>query len=515
MNDAGPGAPRRWMTGAQRLAARGRDEFRARTDPKSLGGQVVLNSGWLIGERLLRMGLAFIVTIWVIRYLGDEDYGILAYALSVTMLVDVVATMGMRSIVVRELVEEPDREHEIIGTAVGVRIVSAVLAAAIIVGAGWAVAAGSEAFPVLVVLSVSLPFSALGSLDLTFQAYFQSQYAVAARIGGLAVASALRVGLLVAGAPLIAFAIASAIELAGIGLAFALMYAWKRHGLLALRFDRHRARHLIVVSWPFFMSALAASVYLKVDQVMLHSFTTSAEVGQYAAAARLSEVWYFIPIAMASSLLPMLVIRRREDPRLYRSNLQRAYDINAWMAISLSFGITLLAVPGVAILYGSGFSETADILRIHTWAAPFIFMGTVLGRALIAEDRRKFELSRHASGAVLNVALNLVLMPMYGGVGAAFATVASYAFASYFVLALSSPGRFHLRLMTRALLWPWRLLRGRRSSPDASGGHDFGGRPPRRSGPGGPPSRHARSDDDLASTAGGQRRGRTDQRRQR
>ncbi|MCB9491229.1 MAG: flippase [Dehalococcoidia bacterium] len=502
--------PRRWTTRARRLAARAHGEVRARTDPKSLGGQVVLNSGWLIGERLLRMVLAFIVTIWVIRYLGDEDYGVLAYALSVTMLVDVVATMGMRSVVVRELVEDPEREPEILGSAVGARVLGAVVSAVLIIGIGWFVAAGSKSFPVLVVLSLSLPFSALGSLDLAFQAYLQSQYAVAARIGGLAFASVLRIVLLLLGAPLIAFAIASAVELTGIGLAFATMYAWKRGRLFALRFNPRRAWHLMTVSWPFFMSALAASIYLKVDQVMLHGFTTSSQVGQYAAAARLSEVWYFIPIAMASSLLPMLVIRRREDPAQYQKNLQHAYDINAWMAISLSVGITLFAVPGVAILYGGGFHDTAEILRIHTWAAPFIFMGTVLGRALIAEDRRKFELSRHASGALLNVLLNLVLIPRYEGIGAAVATVISYAFASYVACVFNERGRFHLRLMTRALVWPVRLARGRRSSGPPGGSED---RRPRRPEPGGAPSNHAHSgDDDLGSTRSTHPRSRAERR---
>jgi O-antigen/teichoic acid export membrane protein len=249
------------------------------------------------------------------------------------------------------------------------------------------------------------------------------------------------------------------------------MYWWKRASLLSLRFRGRLALRLIGMSWPFLLSALAASVYLKVDQVMLHAFSNSREVGQYAAAARISEVWYFIPVAAASSLLPMLVKRRREDPKLYRSNLQRAFDVNAWMAIALSLGITILAVPGVALLYGSDYEGTADILRVHTWAAPFIFMGTVLGRALIAEDLRKFEISRHTAGAVLNVGLNFILIPRFGGMGAAIATVASYAFASYFACVFYAPGRIHLRQMTRAFYWPLRLFTDR----SASGGHSGGG----------------------------------------
>lgn len=473
-------APRRWASRAQgsglALWARASTATRARLDPKTLGGQVILNSGWLIGERMVRMVLAFIVSIWVIRYLGAENYGVLAYALSLTMIVDVIATFGMRSTVVRELVQDPEHEGEIMGSTVGFKVLTGFLSAAVLIAFGWFTAADSEVFPILVVLSLSLPVSALSALDLTFQASLQSQYAVAARTAALVLSLGLRVVLLLAGASLFAFAVASAVELALGGLAFAVMYWWKHASLLSLRFRTGLAWRLMSMSWPFLLSALAASVYLKVDQVMLHAFSTSREVGQYAAAARISEIWYFIPIAAASSLLPMLVKRRLEDPRLYRANLQRAFDVNAWMAIALSLSITILAVPGVALLYGADFDGTADILRVHTWAAPFIFMGTVLGRALIAEDLRKFEISRHAVGALLNVTLNLLLIPRFGGMGAAIATVASYAFASYAACAFYGPARGHLRQMSSALIWPLRFFLARSGSGGGEGGGGTGAR---------------------------------------
>src|SRR5690606_29118775 len=132
--------------------------------------------------------------------------GVLAYALSLTLLVDVIATMGMRSIVVRELVEDPEREPEILGTTLGVKFGTAVIAAALMIGFGWLTASGSEVFPVLTVLALALPISALSALDLSFQASLQSQYAVAARTSGLALAALVRVVLLLVGAPLIAFA---------------------------------------------------------------------------------------------------------------------------------------------------------------------------------------------------------------------------------------------------------------------------------------------------------------------
>ncbi len=420
----------------------------------SLGRRVAVNSSWLIAERILRMAISLAIAIQVVRYLGPTDYGILAYGLSIVTIVDVVSTLGMRSSVVRELVEHPRRAGEVLGTSVGLRLLGSLLTIAVIF-ALWARDPGSPSLTVLAVLAAGLPLMAFAQLDLYFQATLESHHAAAARTIALLVASVVRVALLVAGAPLLWFAAAGALEFASTGVAFIVTYYRRRGSLLGLRMSLPMSRRIVAISWPFFLSSLAAAVYLKVDQVMLQHYSGSTEVGVYAAAARLSEIWYFVPIALASSILPMLVQRRLEDERAYRRSLEQAFRVAVWIAITIALLTTLAATPIVALLFGDAFARSADILRLHMWAAPFIFMGAVLGRALITEDRRAFELSRHVAGAVLNVGLNAVLIPAFGGMGAAAATLISYAFASYVICFGYGPTRMHVGLMTRAVIRPF------------------------------------------------------------
>ncbi|MCK9486803.1 MAG: flippase [Dehalococcoidia bacterium] len=425
---------------------------------ESLGRRVAVNSGWLIAERILHMGVALAISVQVIRYLGPQQYGVLAYGLSIVAMVDVVSTLGMRSTVVRELLEYPERRAEVLGSTVGLRLVTSLVALAVL-AVLWAADPGSRSATVLVVLAAGLPLMSLAQLDLFFQASLQSQYAVGARFAALVVGSALRVAMLVAGAPLLAFAVAGAVEFTVTGIAFGMLYQRREGSLRALRFTRRMSVRLMAMSWPLFLSALASVVYLRIDQVMLQHLVGPREVGIYAAAARLSEIWYFLPIAIASSMLPLLVMRRLERPAAYTRSLEQAFGVSAWLAILLALGTTVIATPLVAIVFGADFSGTAGILRVHMWATPFIFVGAILGRALIAEDRRTWELTRHVTGAGVNVVLNLALIPAFGGMGAAVATLISYAVAGYLLCFAYAPTRVHGRLITSAVLRPWRLLR--------------------------------------------------------
>lgn len=443
------------------LRRRGRRLLERVPAADNLGRRVATNSGWLIGERLLRMVVVFAISVWMARHLGAADFGTLAYGMSLLVIVQVIATMGMGPEVVKDLVEDPDGEAETVGSALGLQLVAGTIAALGALALLWWLDPGSDALPVFAVLVLGLPLNAISVTDMAFQASLQSRYSFIARAVGLGIAAVSRLGLLLAGAPLIGFAVAGAIEVGVTGIAFGVIY-WRRRGsLLALRARWEVARRIAVTSWPLFAAAVAAIAYLRADQVMLQGLAGSTELGVYAVAARLSEIWYFIPTAMGSSLLPLLVANRVDDERSYNASLQRAIDIAAWLALGLAVGVTPVAGPLIAFLYTEEYADASAILRIHVWAAPFVFMGGIVGRALVAEGRTRFELARNLGGAALNIGLNLVLIPRFGGIGAAIATLISYSAASYFSCLFYAPVRPHFWRMTRALWWP---MRGRRAT---------------------------------------------------
>jgi PST family polysaccharide transporter len=423
--------------------------------PTGVARRIAVNAGWLMVERLMRMAVAFVVTVWLIRYLGPDDFGVLSYAISVATIAEVAGGLGLATIVVRAIVKTPEDEPVVVGNAAGLQAAAGALAATVAIGLIWLVDRDARTVGTVALLAGVIPLNALNTFDFTFQSKMQSRYSVAARTSGFAASTATKVVLLLAQAPLLAFAAAQALETAVTGVGFAALYARSGGSLARLRFEAGRAWGLLREAWPLAVAAAASIVYIRIDQVMLHQMVSDAELGEYAAAARLSEIWYFLPIAAGTALYPLLVATSH-DPAAHTRYLQRALDVSAWSAIALALFVTIFGGVIVTTLYGDEFDASGNILRLHIWAGPFIFMGSIAGRSLIARGQQRFEASRHILGAPINIALNLILIPRYGAMGSAVATLISYAAVSY-VLMLAHPRTRHLGwLMTRALALPLR-----------------------------------------------------------
>jgi O-antigen/teichoic acid export membrane protein len=212
------------------------------------------------------------------------------------------------------------------------------------------------------------------------------------------------------------------------------------------------------MSWPLILSGAFSAVNLKIDQLMLGNMAGTAAVGTYAAAARLSEVWYFVPTAVAASVFPSLLIAKRESTSAYEHQQQVLYDLMIWLSLPIAIGMTVLSGPIVAVLYGPSYADSSAILAIHIWAGPFVFMAAILSKWLIAENLLKFSFIRHGIGAIINVGLNLLLIPPLGGIGAAVATLVSYAAASYVACFAYRPTWPAARRMSTALIAPLRAV---------------------------------------------------------
>lgn len=423
--------------------------------PEGVARRVAQNTGWLLGERILRLVGAFIVTIWMVRYLGPVDFGILAYGISVSLIVEVTAGLGVAALVVRDLVRSPEDEAELLGSALAMRMV-----AAVIVGLGalafvWIVDGEPKAVAVVAIVISAAPFRALGTYDQAFQARMLSRLSVIARTAGFAVSALVKVVLLVTGAPLVWFAVAVTLEVVVAGIGYTVLYARSGHSPFDIKVRWSRARHLLAESWPLALAGAAAIVSLRIDQVMLRQMTDGAELGAYAAAGRLSEVWYFVPVALGTSLLPALV-ETKDDRAAHDRRLQIALDVTAWIAIAIAVLVTVFGGLVVSI-YGDEYSQAADILRMQVWAGPFVFLGVISGRSLLARGMQRLDATRYLVGAPVNVVLNLILIPRYGAVGAAFATLVSYVVVGYFFLLIHPRTRHTGWLMTRAFLLPFRL----------------------------------------------------------
>jgi PST family polysaccharide transporter len=420
---------------------------------------VASNGAWWVAERLALLALVLGVNVVLVRALGPAGFGELSYLLAVVALLLPVAQLGISGLVARALLESPQDQQRILRSALLLRLAGA--AAAFVIGAAyWLLAEGADSKrAVLLLLLVAQPAVAFQVVEFWFQTRLRAGDLVPWRIGALAATGAAKIAVAVTTGSVPAVATVFALEYVVLGLAYAL--AWRRAGGLALR----PAADAEWLPWfgrraPWlFLSGIAEAVYLKIDVVMLERLRGVAEAGTYAVAARVSEVWYALPPVLMAAIFPALW-ERRSDAEAYDRSLQTSLDVLCGVALAIAVAMQFAAGPLVHLLFGEQFAGSAPVLALHVWAGVFVFMRAVLSRWLLAEDLLRFSLVTHAVGALVNVALNLVLVPRHGAFGAAWATVISYAAAGWLSLFLSARTRPLGWMMARALLIPfrWRAL---------------------------------------------------------
>jgi PST family polysaccharide transporter len=177
---------------------------------------------------------------------------------------------------------------------------------------------------------------------------------------------------------------------------------------------------------------MAIMVYMKIDQIMLGQMLGDDAVGIYSAAVRISEVWYFIPMMIVASVFPSILEAKKRDETQYLQRLQRLYDIMVWLSVAIALPMTFVSTPIVIALFGPAYAESGTVLAIHIWASVFVFLGVASSQWFVAENRQILSFQRTLLGALVNVILNLVLIPDFGPIGASVATVVAYAIAAFF-----------------------------------------------------------------------------------
>ncbi len=416
------------------------------------------NSYWLMGERLVGAGLGLVATVFVARYLGPEQYGALAYALSLVALFAAAGHMGLHGLVVREIVRDPDGRPETLGTTAVLKLLGMALGyIGLLVYGLLYEGAGSTEFYLIAIAGAGLLFRASSVVDFWFQAFVQAKYAVLANVTGHLVVTAFKLGLVLAGAGLVYFAAAQLLHAILVALLLVVVFRIKAELRLAQwRFNWQRARLLLRQGWVIYLGSIFAVIYLKVDQVMLRWFADATEVGQYAVAAQLSEAWYFVPAAIVASFFPKLIALRDEDSDVFYRRLQQLFDVLFLMGFGVAIVMSLAAPWLINLLFGVDYAASAQILVIHTWAAIFIFMRAAFSKWILIENALYFSLFTQGLGALANVAMNYLLIPIYGGSGAAWATLVSYAMASFFALLFYRRTRVVFWQMCLAMLAPVR-----------------------------------------------------------
>jgi len=419
--------------------------------------KIIRSVGWLYAEKILRMFLSISVGIYVIRYLGSQDFGKLSYSASFVGLFGAIAKLGLDAIVVRNVVQDEKATEEIIGTAFFLKLIGGIITIILIGIASLILINESQVRWMTMIVAIGLIFQAFDAIDFWFQSKVISGPMAGVRSVQLIISSAVKILFITLKLPLIAFIILLPVEY--IFQALGMIWAYIKQGglLLAWRFNWKIAKKLLQDSWPLILSAMMITIYMKIDQVMLGNMVGDEAVGNYAAAVRFSEIWYFVPVAICSSVFPAIIRAKQKSKKDYYYKLQLLYDLMAWMSFSIAIPITLGGSTFMKIVLGEEYLEAGNILALHIWAGPFVFLGVAQSKWLMTENLTRFSFLTTSLGSISNVILNWFLIPVYGGMGAALATVISYAVSSHFSCLLYRPTFKTGLMLTKALFIPFRV----------------------------------------------------------
>ncbi|MDM9580597.1 flippase [Nostoc sp. GT001] len=414
---------------------------------------IIANTGWLFADRILRMGASLVVGVWVARYLGVKQYGLFNYTLAFVALFSPIFTLGLDDVVVRHLVRQSSNKEEILGTTFWLKFLGGIASVLLAVSTMFFLGEHETLKIWLVaILGIAGVFRASDTIELWFQSQVQSKYTVIAKNTAFLLNTLIKIALILTKAPLLAFALVTLAEFAMSAIGLLVVYQVKGSSLWLWRWSVATAKTLLKESLPLMFSGFAIMIFMRIDQVMLGQMIGDSEVGVYSAAVRVSEIWYFIPGAIVSSVAPAIYAAKEKSESLYYQRIGQLLSLMTCISLAIALPMSFLSDKIIMVMFGSGYAEAGPILAVHIWTSLFVFMGLATSPWFIAEGLNHVSLGKTLFGAILNIILNLLLIPKYAGLGAAIATIISQAAAAFICNAFDSRTQKLFQIQVRSLI---------------------------------------------------------------
>ena len=408
--------------------------------------RVIKNAGWIIGCKIVQSLLNLIIGMISARYLGPSNYGLITYAASIVAFAVPIMQLGLSKTLVLDLIERPDKEGTVLGTAVFMNAVSAVACIALVSGYLFVVDSDEPTTILVGVLySFSLLFQAAELFQYWFQAKLLSKYTSIASLFAYIAVAVYKIMLLVSGKSVFWFAISNSIDYALISVTLLVIYL--KIGKQRLSVSLSLGREMLKRSKHYIVSAMMVAIFQQTDRIMLKLILNQTETGYYSAAIACVGVTGFVFLAIIDSFRPEILEAKRHNTEHYEEEICTLYSIITYLALMQCIVMTVLAKPIVLVLYGSAYSASVVPLRIAVWYSTFSYYGPVRNIWILAEGKQKYLWIINLSGVVMNVTLNAILIPVSGATGAAIATVITQFFTNVIIGFILKPIQYNNKLM--------------------------------------------------------------------
>lgn len=393
------------------------------------------NTGWMFIMRVFSMVVTLVSTLLVARNLGPTNFGQISYATSFVGIFSFIASLGIDSVLYRELIKFPDKRNVLLGTSFKIKLYAGIITA-IAVSILASVWTTDDVSRVLIfILSITFVFNSFQIIAYEFQARVESKYVSIIAFLMNFVLCALNVIIVLSGKGVIFLALALVIQSILYAVSYWFIYTKKvKESIYSWKFDKQIALMILKDSWPLIFTSAFIMIYSEIDQIMLKSMIDAHAVGIYDSAVRVVEAWYFIPSIIVSSFFPAMINAKISSREVYIKRMRKLYTFMFVMSLVLALASTVFASLIMHILYGNAFSSGIPILQVYTWSLIGTFIGNLLMNHLIAENQTKVSFVVSFIPMVLNILLNIIFIPKFGVIGPAYATLIAYSSTPFVVL---------------------------------------------------------------------------------
>jgi O-antigen/teichoic acid export membrane protein len=373
--------------------------------------------------RFFQMGVALFVSVWVARYLGPENYGLISYSQSFVALFAGISTLGLDSIVIRELTKNNEKRDELLGTAFALKLIGAIICLIIIfvmlLFSNNNISASIQIF----IIASSVVFQSFNVIDFYFQSEVKSKYSVIASVISLSITSIIKIILIILKARLIYFIIAISID--SIVLSSSLIYFYKKEKLSIKKWkiNKQISTLLLKESWPLMLSYMSYMIYARIDQVMIKNMIDNKSVGYYSVAFNIYQIPVFIPVVLSQSVYPYLI-------NTYKNSIEKfnkIYEtITTYLTLSsyiLVFFFFIFSNLIIRKLFGQTYLESSNILFYLSIGLIPMFNAGLRSNFMTISNNQKIILYTSVISAILNILLNYLLIPLIGVKGSVIATI--------------------------------------------------------------------------------------------
>ena len=420
--------------------------------------KVVRNVVWAVTGKVVTLLGGLLVGIFVARYLGPEQYGLMSYVMSYVAIFQVLASFGMDQIEIREESKMPDKKDKIIGTAFALKIAFAIITMILVAITVWIFEADSFTKWMIILYSISMIANSFGVIRNYFTSLVWNEYIVKTEITRTFIGAGIKVGLLLLHAPLVWFIAATLFDTILIACGYWVSYRSKINSSKHWKFDKNQAVYLIKQSFPLLLSGAAVVVYQKIDQVMIGNMIDKEAVGYYAVAATFVSIIGFIPTTLAQTISPILVRTYEFDKTEYQKKAQLFINTSTWIIILVCIIVCALSYPLIRYTYGLQYMAAIPLLQITIFKEIGYCMAQTSGTMIITENIQKVVVLRNLIGCLTCVILNYWLIPLYGVIGAAISSVITAFCTGWLAHSILPPYKHIFKIQTQSLLLGWKDL---------------------------------------------------------